>query len=314
MEKRNKKSESENSLMSHITSLIAPQYLVLVAFLPLSAYMTINGNLPGIEILPIILSLSFAVSGFNLTNMVFDEEVDRLNKPRRPIPSGKVQKTTAHKVGIALYTIGVLFGFITSIELGVLATIFAAVSYAYSAPPLRLRNFVWGSAITGAIIYGAIPFLAAVTISTNSAYTPIFLAFYVALFIVISNTKDFEDATGEKKAGIKSIATELGEKTGAALIIAGEITLIIAMGLLSVREIIPIKYIYASLFSLLILIPSSVLFWKSVKQIEVKNKIIEKIDNEELKDTIFQAEGVTISILVAVIIPLIYGLVSVTGV
>lgn len=302
-----------NGLIYHLPSLIAPQYLFLSFFLPLSAFMILNGTLPGFEILPIIFCLSLSVSGFNATNMVFDSEVDSFNKPRRPIPSGAVKKETAHRLGLLFYFSSIFFGFLSSFFLGVLCLVFFLVSYFYSAPPFRLRTYVWGSALTGAIVYGAVPFLAASLISIPSPHFSIFLLFFVLLFVIISNTKDFEDATGERKTGISSLVTELGERLGALVIVFFEFALLLSMAALSFSGLLPFKYIYASSFSILLLIPGSILFWNSVKQIQVKNNIIEKLNREDLKDIIFQAEGVTVSILLAVVIPLIYGLFSLTS-
>ncbi len=299
-----------DKIFKHLASLTAPQYLLLTIFLPISAYMLINSKLPGTEILPIILSLSIAVAGFNATNMVFDEELDRLNKPRRPIPAGELPKDTVKKLGISLYVIAILVALIFSPLLSALIIAFALVSYAYSAPPFRLRNYLWGSAITGAILYGAIPFFAVQLISTPIPSSPIFLLFFVSLFLAISNTKDFEDVSGERKLGIKSIATELGAKLGAAIVIISEFGIVTMMSVLALTGAIETKFIYAAGFSFLIMVPANLLFWKSVSQLEAKNAIIEKIHAEELKDTIFQAEGVTISIMLVIMIPLIFGLIA----
>ncbi|MEO1993249.1 MAG: UbiA family prenyltransferase [Pirellulales bacterium] len=59
-------------------------------------------------------SVSLYAAGMVL-NDVYDVEVDRIERPERPLPSGLVSLSTAHHVGCLLFGVGLLFAGITSL-------------------------------------------------------------------------------------------------------------------------------------------------------------------------------------------------------
>lgn len=298
--------------LNQIIELTVPQYLLISILSPIASYMIVYQHLPDFSLIPIIIVLSFAVLGFNVSNMIYDSDLDAINKPKRPIPSGKSTKQEARMLSIACYTISMITAIATRNAWIILLTIaFIALSIIYSAPPLRLRNYWWGSSFTGAILYGTVPFLSVEALNGSVFDHPIFLAFFIALFIIISNTKDFEDSAGEKKMNISSIATIFGEQTGAYLLIISNIVLLVAIGVLSANKIISTKYLVATGISFFILILVSISFIKDIKEIKARNYIVEKIkDTNEFNETL-QSDAVTISVLYAIIVELIFGFASI---
>ena len=85
----------------------------------------------------IIASSLLYVAGMVL-NDVFDVEVDRRQRPERPIPSGRVSLDAARRLGWRLLTLGVAFGtgamfFTGSLRAGVVAAILATAILLYDA-------------------------------------------------------------------------------------------------------------------------------------------------------------------------------------
>ena len=61
-----------------------------------------------------MLSVFFAISGGNVINDVFDYKIDSINRPDRPIPSGRISLENARKYAYLLFILSVLVSFITS--------------------------------------------------------------------------------------------------------------------------------------------------------------------------------------------------------
>lgn len=300
--------------LTEIIELTAPQYLVISIFSPIASFMILNNRIPDISILPVIISLSMVVLGFNANNMIFDAELDAISKPKRPIPSGRTTKQETWLLSISCYALGIVIAGIISLALCMLIVIFVLVSFTYSAPPLRFRNYWWGSSFAGAILYGATPFLTSGTISNNMFSQPIFLAFFIALSLVISNTKDFEDTAGEKKMHISSLSTIFGEEAGGLLVIYSNFIVLGIMAILSYKNIIPNKYLIATGISLFVLILTSIGFIKDIKEIRARNYIAEKIKETNEFNEILQSDAVTISVIYAILVEIIFGIFAIKGI
>ncbi len=86
------------------------------------------------EIIPILL-LCFATAGLYgggvVFNDVFDAELDKVERPERPIPSGLVNKRTASMLGACLLCLGVILAFLVSTTSGQLAVFITASALVY---------------------------------------------------------------------------------------------------------------------------------------------------------------------------------------
>ncbi len=79
----------------------------------------------------LILSTMGLYGGGVVMNDVFDADLDAVERPERPIPSGLVSKSAATFLGLALLAAGVFFGFQVSTVSGVLALAIAAAALVY---------------------------------------------------------------------------------------------------------------------------------------------------------------------------------------
>jgi hypothetical protein len=86
------------------------------------------------DILPLaalIISTIGLYGGGVVMNDVFDAELDAVERPERPIPSGMVGKTEATMLGLLLLTVGVFFALKVSVFSGILAIIIAVAALMY---------------------------------------------------------------------------------------------------------------------------------------------------------------------------------------
>ncbi|HHE07705.1 MAG TPA: bacteriochlorophyll c synthase, partial [Chlorobaculum parvum] len=161
-------------------------------------------------------------TGFSQSiNDLFDLDLDRINEPTRPIPSGRLTKKEALwnsvVVGLMALAIGVfLWLYIGGIRgLIILVSIASGlfVAYIYSAPPLKLKKNIITSAPAVGFSYSFITWFSANALFSEirpEVYWLSVLNFFMAVALIILN--DFKSAEGDKEGGLKSLTVMIGAK------------------------------------------------------------------------------------------------------
>ena len=158
------------------------------------------------------VSAALIGSGANALNDVFDLEIDRINRPRRPLPSGAVTPEAARAVwGVATAGGVALGGLLSGWHLG-LAVVTAGLLYLYDA---RLKGTVgWGNGVVAlavalAVVYGGWAVGAPREVS-GAALVGAAFAFLTTLAREV--VKDVEDAPGDAALGVRTLATVYGSR------------------------------------------------------------------------------------------------------
>ena len=158
---------------------------------------------------PIVCGMSQAVNDW------YDKEVDAINEPDRPIPSGKIPGSWGFWIAIFMSIIGIMISWFLGFW-GFFATLIAIVcAWAYSAEPIRLkRSGIIGPSIV-ALCYEGLPWFTGVAILTSQFPAPntiLVAGIYAfgAFGIMILN--DFKAIEGDQKLGINSLPVTLGPK------------------------------------------------------------------------------------------------------
>ena len=104
------------------------------------------------------LSASFILAGANAINDIFDLEIDRINRPDRPLPSGVISEELAWVYFSIAYSIGLGLAAWCGIKLFLIALI-TTVALVWYSTHLK-RTVVWGNGLVSAVagltfIYGA---------------------------------------------------------------------------------------------------------------------------------------------------------------
>src|ERR1700760_1656783 len=150
----------------------------------------------------------------------FDRHVDAINEPDRPIPSGRIPG----RWGLYIALIWTALSLGVASRLGVWgfgASIFGLVlAWAYSAPPIRLKqNGWWGNSAVG-LCYEGLPWFTAAAIMTEGApdWRIVLVAFLYSLGAHgIMTLNDFKSLEGDRKMGIASLPVQLGPHRAAQL-------------------------------------------------------------------------------------------------
>jgi len=163
----------------------------------------------------IFLTVFLITGGGNAVNDYYDREIDAVNRPKRPIPSGRMSARAAFYYSLALFAAGcICAGLVNQFCLAV-AAFNSVLLFLYArnlkATPLAGNitvafltgsTFLFGGAAAGAagLLANEIPFL---------------LSFLVSMSREIA--KDIEDMAGDRTGGARTLPILAGERASAAL-------------------------------------------------------------------------------------------------
>ena len=156
-----------------------------------------------------------------IANEWFDREVDAINEPHRPIPSGRV--TGRWPVNLAI--VWSMVSMIVAIWLGPVvtwATIAALVlAWFYSAPPIRLKRNGWLGNSACAISYEGIAWFTGAAVMTAGGWPRTETIALAVLYSVgahgIMTLNDFKSIEGDRRTGIGSLPAQYGPDNAAVI-------------------------------------------------------------------------------------------------
>jgi chlorophyll synthase len=164
---------------------------------------------------PLVCATSQAVNDW------YDREVDAINEPNRPIPSGRIPGDWGFYIACAWTALSLVVAFALGTWVFAAAALGLALAWAYSAPPLRLkRNGWWGNAACGLSYEGLAWITGAAVMLGGAAPSGAILALallYSAGAHGIMTLNDFKSTRGDALMGIKSLPVLLGPDRAARL-------------------------------------------------------------------------------------------------
>lgn len=157
-----------------------------------------------------------------LLNHVHDVPIDRVSNPQRPLAGAQVQASSFLTLSFIFGLLALLFAFSLSAAAALLTTAALFSSWAYSAPPLRLRRrlfstvFIgWGSVIAFFIGYFGRTRMRELSIDQRT------LSLAIVIFAALSLgplVKDLRDYKGDLQAGVKTFFTVYGISRGTKIV------------------------------------------------------------------------------------------------
>ena len=163
-------------------------------------------------------------SASNALNQIYDLEIDRINKPKRPLPSGRLTFREAWVFTCVSYALALWLAWLVA-PLGrhecfwivVVATV---MTFVYSAPPFRTKRLgIWAN-LTIAIPRGVLLKVAGWSaVKTIIGLEPWYIGSIFGLFLLgASTTKDFADIEGDLRGGCSTLPIRYGVKKAAWMI------------------------------------------------------------------------------------------------
>jgi chlorophyll synthase len=161
---------------------------------------------------PLVCATSQAVNDW------FDRDVDAINEPHRPSPSGRMPGRWGLYVAIAWTLLSLIAALAIGPWVFAAAAFGLALAWAYSAPPLRLkRNGWWGNAACG-LCYEGLAWITGAAVMAGGApslRSLILAALYSAGAHGIMTLNDFKSIGGDTRMGIGSLPVRLGPQRAA---------------------------------------------------------------------------------------------------
>ncbi|MBL9085867.1 MAG: UbiA family prenyltransferase [Planctomycetia bacterium] len=171
------------------------------------------------------LAAVLANGASNAWNQAYDADIDRVNKPTRPIPAGAATVAGALRLGHVCALLGLLVAgahaalvgrvaFLACVAGGVVAT------WAYSAPPWRTKARLWLANPTIAVPRGfLVPVAGWAVLAPVTSVEPFALGLVPGLFVLgAATTKDFADVEGDRAHGCRTLPVVLGLASAARVV------------------------------------------------------------------------------------------------
>ena len=169
-----------------------------------------QGNFPFFDS-GLVFLVVFMVSGAgNAINDYFDVRIDSINRPERPIPSGRIKLKEAFYFSYSLFALGTLLAFLINPVCGIIA-LFNSLLLIFYAKTLKgtplLGNLSIGYLTGSTFLFGASVF----GFGGLKALSVLFLL--AALAITAREiVKDIEDMEGDRKEGADTLPLRIGAR------------------------------------------------------------------------------------------------------
>ena len=166
------------------------------------------------------LTYFFVAAGGNVVNDIFDIEVDKINRPHRALPSGRMTVRQAWAYVAFLSMIGALFAWLNGPLGTTIVIVFLIVGYAYAAKVKELGiagNFMVAFSFAFGVIYGSFIYgerIAAIYIPIPS------ILFFITAFMILQareTIKGAEDVEGDELRDVRTIARVYGYNAAAGV-------------------------------------------------------------------------------------------------
>lgn len=156
----------------------------------------------------------------NGVNQIYDLELDRINKPHRLLPAGRMSVREAATLSSFFLMLALLLAFWINWQCGLIASAAALLTFVYSAPPLRTKcRGIWAN-ITIAIPRGTLLVVAGwSTVKPVNDLEPWVIGVIFGLyFLGAVTTKDFSDLKGDRDANCKTLPLIYGVQRSVRII------------------------------------------------------------------------------------------------
>ena len=220
-----------------------------------------------IPLLLAMLAVFFETAAGNVINDYFDYNIDLINKPERPIPSGRISLKAGRNYGYLQFLLGTVCGFLISyltnnwIPFAIVLiadVILYLYAYKLKSTPL-IGNLAVGFMTGFGFVFGGF------TINTPEIITTsIFLGFFAFVMTTAREIiKDIEDIEGDAAEGAKTLPILIGEKIPAILAVCLIIIDCALCPLLYYYHIFGIYYLFVIAIAVLLFLYSAILILKS---------------------------------------------------
>lgn len=235
---------SPNKIVSLLAMMRLPNCIMI-------GFAVIVGEFISSQVVPARAAFYGFGAGFSLLaasmilNDYFDREIDAINEPSRPLPSGSVQSSEALSFALILAALGLLSAASTGTPTLILAIISLLIMISYNAR-VKQTGFLGNVFVS---LNVAIPFIYGGFAVGKPTWT---LAIFALLAFLSSVgreiVKGITDVPGDKSRGVRSVAATKGNSTAAKY---GSVFFLSAVALSAVPLLLGlVSYLYVPLVAI----------------------------------------------------------------
>jgi geranylgeranylglycerol-phosphate geranylgeranyltransferase len=197
---------------SAFITITRPHNAVVAGLTALIGYLIATGTLTPLSLL-LGVAVALITAGGNVINDVFDLEIDRINRPRRPIPAGEISLAGARTYAAVLFAGGLLAATLTTPLCLAIALINSITLIAYA---VRLKRTPFLGNVAVAYLTASVFLFGGAFAGIEGLVRNLSLAAITFLATVARELlKDAEDVDGDAAGGARTLPMIAGvRRTG----------------------------------------------------------------------------------------------------
>ncbi|OYT53140.1 MAG: digeranylgeranylglyceryl phosphate synthase [Candidatus Altiarchaeales archaeon ex4484_2] len=164
------------------------------------------------------LAAFLIIGAGNILNDYFDIEIDKINKPNKPLPAGRISKSDALMLSIILFLFGVGLSKLVNhyiLYLAALNTVVLILYATYSKRLLFVSNLVISYLVASVFVFGALTNVRSIASLDDSVFTVLSVLVLCSFLMTLSREiiKDIEDVKGDKYKYAQTLPVRFGTST-----------------------------------------------------------------------------------------------------
>jgi geranylgeranylglycerol-phosphate geranylgeranyltransferase len=217
-------------------------YNIVSANISLNPYQVTLSTFPILDSLKVFLVVFLITGAGNAINDYFDIDIDRINKPDRPIPSGKISLRTALYFSLALFAAGSIIAASINMICGAIAVVNSLLLIYYASTLKRtalLGNIAVGYLTGSTFLFGGAVFF------EYGGIKDVFVLFVLATMATIAReiVKDIEDIEGDREDGAQTLPIIIGPKKAAYIASLIGLVAVLASPLPYIQSLMTVRYL-----------------------------------------------------------------------
>lgn len=190
---------------------------VIITFISvlIAAAICLPNKIPEFYVLLAAFSAALTAASGNIINDLFDIEIDKINRPLRPLPSGKITSREAYFLISVMILGSLIISFLVSYSAFIIVIVSHLLLFLYSKYLKRiplLGNITVAFLTSLVFIFGGV-----VVENPAAAFIPAVFAFLINLIREV--VKDMQDVEGDKKSSVNTFPIQFGFKKSKFIIL-----------------------------------------------------------------------------------------------
>lgn len=215
---RDAESASPSETARGLLELTRPGNVAAAGVLTFTGAFVADGLATPVAIVAAVAATAFATAAGNAVNDYFDREIDRINRPDRPIPRGAVSERGALAFSVALFVGAVLSTLVLPVTAIAIAVVNLVALLAYTEVFKGLPGV--GNVVVAYLTGSTFLFGAAAVGETFETTVLVLFALSAMATFTREVAKDVEDVAGDREEGLRTLPIVVGERSSLSLGVA----------------------------------------------------------------------------------------------